>query len=91
MRKTFNVISKRTAFKTNFSSVVDDLIIDYDKYDEEFSIFFPDIAEFVEIQLNILYPETPEKNKILYQIDSMLPIPTTYKRKWYFFFIKTKN
>ena len=88
LRKTFNVISKRTAFKTNFNSVVDDLIVDYDKYEEEFNMFFPDIAEFVEIQLNILYPDTPEKNIIIKKqlIDSN--ISEKKKRKWYFFFIK---
>jgi acyl carrier protein phosphodiesterase len=89
LRKTFNVISKRTAFKTNFNSVVDDLIVDYDKYEEEFNIFFPDIAEFVEIQLNILYPDTTEKNIIIKKkqlIDSN--ISGKKKRKWYFFFSK---
>lgn len=92
LRKTFNVISKRASFKTNFNYVVDDLIVDYDKYEEEFKNFFPDISDFIEKQLNILYPDTPSKNIIIKH--KPLMISTTKKRgkkRWYFFFSKSKR
>jgi len=92
LRKTFNVISKRASFKTNFNYVVDDLIVDYDKYEEEFKKFFPDISDFIETQLNILYPDTPSKNIIIK--NKHLKISNTkkkVKKRWYFFFSKREN
>lgn len=64
--KTFDLINKRTKFKIDFNNIIDDLILDYDKYEQEFNTFFPEISNYIEIELNKLYPKTPKKN-IIYQ------------------------
>lgn len=43
MRKTFERIGKRAKFKSNFATAFDDLEKDYDKIQDGFNAFFPDL------------------------------------------------
>jgi len=83
LKKTFKVIENRSSFKTDLSNVLDDLLLDYEKYETEFFKFFPDIISYVEKELDILFPNDIQKNIIMTKkiFEQQKP-----KKKWYFFF-----
>ena len=45
LQYTFERMDKRTKFKSNFVNAVSHLQADYDLYEEEFNLFFPDVME----------------------------------------------
>ncbi len=67
LRRSFQFMARRANFKSNMEYVVDDLIDDYELYEEEFRAFFPDIAEYCHKELDILFPadRMSKKNQII--------------------------
>lgn len=46
LQRNFEGMAKRTAFDSKMEEAVNDLIFDYQKYYEEFNLFFPEIIKF---------------------------------------------
>ena len=47
LRYVFERMEERAKFPTNFNKAVDDLLKDYDSYNQEFNQFFPDVILMV--------------------------------------------
>ena len=47
LQYAFERLDKRTKFKSNFVNAVKDLQKDYDLFNEEFNLFFPDVQQMV--------------------------------------------
>ncbi|RUA28250.1 MAG: hypothetical protein DSY76_04560 [Bacteroidetes bacterium] len=67
LTRAFDMMSRRAKNKSNMELAVDDLRADYDLYKADFERFFPDIANFCENELNILFPgeKWVNKNRII--------------------------
>lgn len=67
LRRSFHMLARRAKFKSNMEYVVDDLIDDYELYESEFKLFFPEIADFCQKELDILFPadRMSKKNQII--------------------------
>ncbi len=53
MRFTFEKMSDRTSFPSYFDSAFDQLLEDFDKYNNEFNSFFPEVMEMVNEDLKL--------------------------------------
>lgn len=67
LRRSFQLMARRTNFKSNMEFVVDDLIDDYELYEMEFKAFFPEIAAYCQNELDTLFPgdRMSKKNQII--------------------------
>lgn len=67
LRRSFQVLARRANYKSNMEYVVEDLIDDYELYESEFRAFFPDIANYCQHELDILFPADimNKKNQII--------------------------
>jgi acyl carrier protein phosphodiesterase len=67
LRRSFQVMARRANFKSNMEYVVDDLIDNYELYENEFKSFFPDIANYCQNELDLLFPadRMSKKNQLL--------------------------
>jgi hypothetical protein len=67
LRRSFQFMARRANYKSNMEFVVDDLIDDYELYEAEFRLFFPDIAAYCQNELDILFPvdRMSKKNQII--------------------------
>jgi len=63
LTRAFDMMARRAKNKSNMEFAVDDLREDYDLYKADFERFFPDIADFCEKELSILFPGEKWKNK----------------------------
>jgi len=48
LKRVFYGMDRRTDFKSGMKDAVDDLIMNYNDFDEDFKAFFPDVIGFVE-------------------------------------------
>ncbi len=49
LKKSFEGLARRTPFDSGMENAVEDLVINYDEYLEEFREFFPQLVEFVDL------------------------------------------
>ncbi len=47
LRYVFETMEKRASFPTNFDKAVDHLLADYEAFEEDFNLFFPDVIQMV--------------------------------------------
>jgi len=67
LTRAFDMMARRAKNKSNMELAVDDLREDYELYKADFERFFPDIADFCENELSILFPgeKWVNKNRII--------------------------
>lgn len=52
LRKTFDRISKRAKYPSNWSQAYDDMLLNYEELENGFNIFFPDIIDSIDQYCN---------------------------------------
>lgn len=52
MRRVFSGMSHRASFNNHMNTAVDDLVSDYQYYKTDFEEFYPQLAEYVRVQIN---------------------------------------
>ncbi|OIP00647.1 MAG: hypothetical protein AUJ98_07360 [Bacteroidetes bacterium CG2_30_33_31] len=54
LNRSFELMARRTKYKSNIGNAVEDLKLNYERYNSEFVLFFPDIQEFAKAKLKEL-------------------------------------